>query len=66
MERQRCLAVCIETDHEYWLDLTRFGVRKEWSSEAIWDVARREMRLSWNKPVTSWGWEPEPNPQCKK
>jgi len=51
MERQQCLAVCIEVEKEYRLDLTRFGVRKEWSPEAIWDVAKREMWRSWRNEL---------------
>lgn len=36
------------------LDLYPFGVREDWSSEEIWTVAKREMRIAFGKPVDSW------------
>ena len=56
MTSERCVAVWIEPTGEYQVDLTRAGVRRDWPAEIVWEVARREMRRRWNKPVTGWGW----------
>ena len=55
---KRCIAYCIEAKHEYRVDLTDYGI--VWpgcAQQIVWDVARREMRNHYRKPVTCWSWE---------
>lgn len=55
---KHCVAYWVdETGHEYRVDLYDVGVRWGWDSDVIWDVARREMKRTWNRPVTGWTFE---------
>ncbi len=52
-------AHCIETGEavkEYHIELNRYGhnITPETTPEIIWDIARKEMKASFNKPVTCW------------
>jgi hypothetical protein len=55
MQERHIIAYCIEANHEYRIDLYHYGVRASWPPNAIWDVAKREMKLAWGKDVTCWG-----------
>ena len=55
---KHCIAYHIEANREYRIDLTSYGI--VWpggDSRIVWDVARREMRNRYGKPVTCWSWE---------
>lgn len=56
MKIKSCYAYCIEAEKTWCLNISLYGVSKDWPDDIIWDVARREMKNHYGKPVTCWRW----------